>query len=62
MNQKHEKKLRREMRKSTDKLAQVAMGKTAWKIARQRDNIFLIACGEGIVIILLIIFIIWRVL
>jgi hypothetical protein len=62
MNQKHEKKLRKQMRKASNKWAASKGGKTAWKIARMRDIIFLIACGEGVVIIGLIIFIIWSVL
>ncbi len=60
MNQKHEKKLRREMRKASDKWAAGKGGKAAWQIARQRDIIFLICLGEGVIIIGLIIFLIWR--
>ncbi|MDD5006443.1 MAG: hypothetical protein PHS93_08095 [Candidatus Omnitrophica bacterium] len=56
MNQKHEKKLRREMRKASNKWAASKGAKAAWQIARQRDIIFLICLGELVIIILLF----WR--
>lgn len=60
MNQKHEKKLRRERRKESAKWAASKGGKAAWQIARQRDIIFLVCIGEGAIIIGLVIYLVWR--
>lgn len=53
MSQNKEKKFRKQLRKSTDKLSHGLMGKAAFKIARQRDYIFLAAIIEFVVIVVL---------
>jgi len=60
MRQKIEKKLRREMRKASNKWAASKVGKAAWQIARQRDIIFLVCLCEGAIIIGLIVYLFWR--
>lgn len=60
MNNKQSKKFRKQIRKTTNELSAGVMGRTTYKIARQRDIIFLIAVLEGVMLLASIIIIIWR--
>jgi len=58
MSEKLSKKFRKIIRKKTDRLSQGIMGNAAFRIARQRDKIALVAICEFAIIILLILWIV----
>jgi hypothetical protein len=54
MSGKSAKKFRKAVRNSVQKFAKGVIGRGIFKVARQRDMIFLVAIGELILIIILI--------
>lgn len=58
MSERLAKKFRKTIRKKTDRLSQGIMGSAAFKIARQRGKIFLVAICEFAIIIALILWIV----
>lgn len=53
MSEKTAKKFRKSIRKTSNKISSKIVQSDAWKIARQRDIIFLIALTEFIIIVFL---------